>query len=90
MYHSYLIDDDIVAMPSVLWPDFFEGLASSSNTLVPQVVHEDSITGNHSTADTDLLNFNETTLTPVPISPMGTLTAQSNYSYPVSNQHFDR
>ena len=86
MYHSDLIDHDIVAMLAVLWPDFFEGLKGSLNASVPQIVHGDSPAGNHPTADTDLLNFKETAFTSAPTLPRRTFTAQSTYSYPVSNQ----
>ena len=61
MYHFNLSDDDIAAISTMLWPYLFEGMTDSSNTLVLKVIHEDSTTGSHPTADTDLLNFKETT-----------------------------
>jgi hypothetical protein len=85
-YRSDLTDADIAA---ALW----HLLEATTNTSVPQGVHEDSTTGYPSTADTDLPNFNasnDTTFTPTPTSSMGTFTTQSNYSYPVSKQIFDR
>ena len=84
MYQFDLGDENIATIGAMLWPDLFEGMTDSSNTLVPKVVHEDSTTGNHSTTNTDLLNFKETVFTPASTLPMGVFTAQSNYSYPVS------
>ena len=86
MYCSDLTEADIAA---ALWPDLFEGMAGSSNTPAPQGVHEDSITGYPSTADTGLPNFNagnDTAFLPTPSTSMGTFTTHSNYSYPVSKQ----
>jgi hypothetical protein len=90
MYHSDLTAADIAA---ALWPDLFEGMTGPLNTSAPQGVHEDSMTGYPSTADTGLLNFNasnDTAFMPTPTTSMRTFTAQSNYSYPVSKQRFYR
>ncbi len=86
---SLLTDTDIAAE---LWPDLFEGMAGSSTTSPPQGVHEDLVTG-YPSADTSLANFNagiDTAFMPTPTTSMGTFTTQSNYSYPVSKQRFDR
>ena len=89
MNRSDLTDADIAA---ALWR-LLEGMADSSDTSGPQGVHENSITGDSATADTDLTNFNagnDTAFTPTLTPSMGTFTGQLNYSHPVSKQRFDR
>ncbi|KAI0285419.1 hypothetical protein BGY98DRAFT_365091 [Russula aff. rugulosa BPL654] len=80
MNRSDLTDADIAA---ALWR-LLEGMAGSSDTSGPQGVHENSITGDPATADTDLTNFNagnDTALRlPSPIDR--TFTGQLNYSHP--------
>ena len=90
MYRSDLTDAEIAAAH---WSDLFEGMAGSLNTSAPQGAIDDSITGYHFTAETDLPNFNAgigTAFTPIPTTSMGTFATQWNYSYPVSTQRFDR
>ena len=90
MSHSDLTNTDMAA---AFWPDLFEGMTGSLNTSVPQDVQEDSITGYHFIADTDLPNFNagnDMAFTPTPTTSMGRFTTQWDYSYTVSKQRFDR
>jgi hypothetical protein len=85
MYRSDLTDADIAA---ALWC-LFEGMTGSSNTSAAQgvKVHEDSITGYLSTAETDICKFNtgnDTAFTPDPTTSMEIFSTQLNYSHPVS------
>jgi len=89
MYRSDLTDADIAA--SLL--RLLEGMTGSSSTSGPQGVHEDSLTGYPSFADTDLSNFNagnDAAFTPTPTTSMGPFATRSNYSHSVSKQRFDR
>lgn len=79
MYCSDYTDADIA---TALW-HLLEDMAGSSNTLVPQGVHEDPITGYTSAADTNFNAGNDTAFTTASI---GTFTTQPYYSYPVSKQ----
>jgi hypothetical protein len=88
MNRSDLTDADMAATP---WPDLFEGMTGSSNTLAPLGVHEDSIPEYRFTCDTGIPNFNagkDTMFTPTPTgtTSMGTFTTQAKCSYPVSKQ----
>ena len=89
MNRSDLTDADIA---TALWR-LLEGMPGFSDTSGPQGVHENSITGDPATADTDLTNFNagiDTASTPNLTPLMGTYTGQLNYSHPVSKQRYDR
>jgi hypothetical protein len=75
MYDCDLTDADIAA---ALWR-LSEGSTDSSKNSAPQGVHEDSISGYPSTADTDLPNINagnDPAFTPTTTTSMGTFTTQ--------------
>jgi len=79
MHHLDLTNDDIAAaaLAVTLWPDLFEDMPGSSNTLAPQGIHEGSMSAYPSTADAGLPNLNagnETAFTPTPTTSMGTFT----------------